>query len=87
MTGGAKFELFHRIADPGSARVRRFVVERELETAVQFRNLAYPEAEADFTARGGKSTPALWDGQQLFQGADAVLARLAAHLDVGRADG
>jgi hypothetical protein len=78
-------ELFHRIADPGSAKVRRFVVDHELGEWVRFRNLTYPEVEKDFLARGGKDAPALWDGERLFQGDEAVIARLKAELDLGRA--
>jgi hypothetical protein len=77
-------ELFHRIADEGSARVRRYVVDRELESQVDFRNLTYPEAEADFVARGGTVAPAVWDGERLYQGAEAAIARLARELDLGR---
>lgn len=82
----APFELFHAVADPSSARVRRYVVEHELEEAVRFRNVTYPEVQADLTARGGAGTPALWDGGRLFVGADAAIARLAAWRDVGRAE-
>lgn len=79
----AAFELFHDIADPSSAKVRRYIVEHALEPHVRFRNVTYPEVQADLTARGG-TAPALWDGTTLLQGADAVIARLAAHADVGR---
>jgi hypothetical protein len=51
---------------------------------VRFRNLAYPEAEADFHRLGGKVTPALWDGTHLHQGTEAVLARLQAVVNLGR---
>ncbi len=78
------FELFHAISDPGSARVRQHVVEHELGDVVRFRNVHYDEVRADLAARGGAATPALWDGERLFTGADVVLARLAAHRDVGR---
>lgn len=81
----APFELFHAVADAASARVRRYVVEHELEQAVRFRNVTYPEVQADLSARGGQGTPALWDGQRLVLGADAIIARLEAHRDVGRA--
>jgi hypothetical protein len=80
----AAFELFHRIGDPGSARVRRFVSEHSLEGDVRFRNLVFPEVERDFTDRGGKLAPALWDGERLIEGAEAAIARLKAYLDVGR---
>lgn len=80
----APFELFHAVTDASSARVRRYVVEHELEHAVRFRNVTYPEVQADLTARGGTDTPALWDGERLHRGADAAIARLDAFRDVGR---
>ncbi len=79
-----RLELFHVVADPGSAKARRYVTEHELERLVRFRNLTYPEVEADWRARGGTTTPALWDGQTLHQGAEAVISRLAAEKDLGR---
>jgi hypothetical protein len=80
----ARFELFHLISDAGSARVRRFIVDHELEPWVRFRNVTYPEVQADFSARGGSAAPALWDGEALVEGADAIIARLTAFSDVGR---
>lgn len=79
------FELFHAIAEPSSAKVRKYVVDHELGEHVRFRNVSYPEVQADLAARGGGlTTPALWDGATLLTGADAIIARLAAHADVGR---
>lgn len=78
------FELFHAISDPGSARVRRYVVDHELSEVVRFRNVTYEEVRADLTARGGHDAPALWDGERLISGADVIIARLAAWRDVGR---
>lgn len=78
-------ELFHRLDEPNSARVRRWVVEHGLLDRVRFRNVIYPEASADFAAHGGSDTPALWDGARLFSGAELVIARLEATLDLGRA--
>jgi hypothetical protein len=77
-------ELFHRLDEPRSARVRRWVAEHGLVEEVRFRNVIYPEASADFAARGGRETPALWDGQRLFTGPDLIIARLQAALDLGR---
>ncbi len=79
------FELFHAIADPGSARVRKYVVDHELTEDVRFRNVTYEEVQRGLTAHGGTTAPALWDGEKLFTGADAIIARLVAHSDVGRA--
>jgi hypothetical protein len=82
--GSLWLELFHRLDEPRSARVRRWVAEHDLLEAVRFRNVVYPEAAKDFAAHGGQDTPALWDGEQLFTGADLVIARLQAMLDLGR---
>ncbi len=79
------FELFHEIADPSSAKVRRYVVEHELKPFVSFRNVVYPEVMADLATRGGARAPALWDGEKLVEGAEAIIARLVAYQDVGRA--
>lgn len=79
-----RLELFHRLEEPRSARVRRWVVDHGLLEAVRFRNVLYPEASADLSAHGGGDTPALWDGQRLFTGPDLVIARLQAVLDLGR---
>jgi hypothetical protein len=82
----ARPELFHRLGEESSARVRRWVVDHEMEERVRFRNVVYPEPEADLAGHGGEATPALWDGSHLFTGAEAVIARLEALLDIGRAD-
>lgn len=78
------FELFHAVADASSARVRLYVVDHELLEEIRFRNVTYEEVQKDLTARGGLTPPALWDGEKLIQGAEAIIARLAAHADVGR---
>lgn len=70
-------ELFHATNDPSSAAARRMVVERGLEEKVRFRNIFYPEVQADFAARGGSRLPALWDGTRLIEGEAAVLEVLA----------
>jgi hypothetical protein len=77
-------ELFHRIADPPSAVARRYLVDHALEDRVRMRNVAFEEAEADWRRLGGHSTPALWDGVHLHQGAEAVVARLQAVVNLGR---
>lgn len=76
----ATHELFHEIADPACARLRRLVVEWGLKERVAFRNVSYPEALADLERRGGRDVPALWDGSRLHVGLEAArgeLARLA----------
>jgi hypothetical protein len=77
-------ELFHRIADPPSAVARRYVVDYALEDRVRFRNVAFSEEETAWRELGGHSTPALWDGEHLHQGAEAVVARLQAVVNLGR---
>lgn len=73
-----RWQLFHTLDDAGSAAARRRVVELDLKDEVDFRNLYYPEAAADFAAHGGERAPALWDGarQVLFEGERAVLDAL-----------
>ncbi|MFB1483156.1 hypothetical protein [Corallococcus sp. RDP092CA] len=80
-------ELFHRIAEPPSAAARRFVTDHALEDRVRFRNLTYEEVEKDWRERGGHTSPALWDGARLYQGAEAVVARLMAVVNLGRDGG
>ena len=70
-------ELFHAVDDGGeSARARSAVVELGLVEKIRFRNVFYPEVQADLRARGGTRTPALWDGEHLIEGAEPVLAAL-----------
>jgi hypothetical protein len=71
-------ELFHATNDEGSAEARKLVVDRNLVGKIRFRNIFYPEVRADLDARGGTTTPALWDGEKLIEGRDAVLAFLTA---------
>jgi hypothetical protein len=67
--------LYHRIDDPGSAVVRRRVVELRLKPQIDFQNVDTDGAEAWANARG-KVLPALWDGTRLHEGRRAVLAAL-----------
>jgi hypothetical protein len=71
-------ELFHATNDEGSAAARKLVVDLGLVERIRFRNIFYPEVQADLDARGGKTTPALWDGEKLLEGREAVLAFLSA---------
>lgn len=73
----ATLELFHLIAEPESAKVRRFASERGLMERLRLRNVHFPEAEQALATLGGSRTPALFDGARLFEGAEQVLARLA----------
>ena len=74
----AGLELFHRLAEPGSAAARKLVVEAGLEGAVQFRNVAFDAHREALAAHGGGPTPALWDGARLHVGLDAIRTALAA---------
>jgi hypothetical protein len=67
--------LYHRIDDPGSAVVRRRVVELGLKAQIDFQNVDTEGAEAWATLRGGV-LPALWDGTRLHEGEGAALALL-----------
>ena len=78
MPDGATIELFHATNDAASAAARQRVVERGLVEQIRFRNVFYPEVRADLDARGGRGTPAIWDGARLIDGRDAVLAFLDA---------
>ena len=69
--------LFHRLADPGSARVRARIVELGLKPRVDFQNVD-TEGAAGFAALGGGEVPALWDGRRLEHGPDAILLALGA---------
>jgi hypothetical protein len=73
-------ELFHAIADPACAAMRRLVVELGLAGRVRFRNLAYPEVQSDFLMRGGTAVPALFEGGVLHHGlaVEDRLRRMAA---------
>lgn len=75
--------LYHRVADPASARVRRLIVERGLKPRVDFQNVDTEAAEA-FAAHGGRTVPALWDGERLHEGEDQVRLVLGAMM---RAEG
>ena len=79
-------ELFHRLDEEASARVRRWATEHGLTERLCLRNVVYPEALAAFQAHGGTTTPALWSGGRLFSGAELIIARLQALLDLGRSD-
>lgn len=73
---GAVVELFHRISEPASAAARRRAGERRLLDRVALRNVDFESHRAAFEGHGGSATPALWDGERLHAGLDAVLAAL-----------
>ena len=71
------YVLYHRVADPGSARVRQRIVELGLKPRIDFQNVD-TEGTAAFAALGGGEVPALWDGANLRHGADDILLALGA---------
>jgi hypothetical protein len=70
------YTLFHRIAEPASARVRLRIVELGLKARIDFQN-ADTDAKGD-PRLGSASTPALWDGRSLTVGEDRVARKLAS---------
>ena len=75
--------LYHRVADPASAAVRRQIVERGLKSRIDFQNVDTDGGEA-FAGHGGRTVPALWDGRRLHEGETAVCLALDAMM---RAEG
>jgi hypothetical protein len=73
----ATLELFHRLAEPESAAARTLVRELGLLDAVAFRNVAFDSHRDALAARGGGATPALWDGERVHEGVEAVRAALS----------
>jgi hypothetical protein len=66
--------------------VLAFLQDQAMEEFIRLRDVALEEARVDLQRRRGIAVPALWDGERLHQGAEAVIARLEAFLNVGRAD-
>lgn len=75
--GGSPYVLYHRIAEPESAAVRRSVVRLGLKPRVDFENAETDGADA-LRALGGGPTPALWTGERLVAGREAIEAVLRA---------
>ena len=78
--GSSPYVLFHRIAEPESARIRLRVVALRLKQRIHFEN-AETDGKDELVRLGGLATPALWDGHRLFSGGDAVdreLVRMSA---------
>lgn len=82
---GPEFTLFHRIAEPASARIRLRIVELGLKPRIDFQN-AETDGRDEFARLGGSVTPALWDGRALTVGEGRVAQRLTA-LRPDREDG
>ena len=73
----SEFVLYHRLADPESARVRQRVMDLGLKARIDFQNVDTEGASA-FAALGGGRVPALWDGARRHEGAEAILLALGA---------
>jgi hypothetical protein len=69
------YTLFHRIAEPESARVRLQVVALGLKDRIGFLN-AETDGKDELARLGGSATPALWDGRTLTVGEAAVTEKL-----------
>lgn len=68
--------LFHRVAEPASARIRSRVVELGLKQRVDFQN-ADTDGKDELARLGGSMTPALWDGHALTVGESEIARKLA----------
>jgi cation diffusion facilitator family transporter len=71
-----EYTLFHRLAEPASARIRSRVVALGLKTRIDFQN-AETDGRDELTRLGGSVTPALWDGRSLAVGESAIARKLA----------
>jgi len=72
-----EFVLFHRLDDPASAAVRREIVDRGLKSRIDFQNVDSADGKVMFAARGGAAIPAIWDGDRLRSGTDAIVSWLS----------
>jgi hypothetical protein len=68
-----QYTLFHRVAEPESARIRSRVVELGLKPRIDFQN----DGKDELARLGGDVTPALWDGHALTVGESAVARKLS----------
>ncbi len=76
-TPPAVLDLFHSLADPGSAEARRRAGALGLLNRLRLRNVHFESHRAALVELGGGSVlPALWDGRTLHQGLGPVLAAL-----------
>jgi hypothetical protein len=71
-----QYTLFHRVAEPASARIRSRVVELGLKPRIDFQN-AETDGKDELARLGGHVTPALWDGHALTVGESAVARKLS----------
>jgi hypothetical protein len=69
---GPEFVLFHTVADPASARIRREIIARGLKPRIDFQNVGTKEGAELFAVRQGTVLPAIWDGERLLTGADMI---------------
>jgi F-type H+-transporting ATPase subunit epsilon len=76
-------ELFHRLDEPRSARVRGGWPITGCSQQCGSGTWCTRRRRRTSPSHGGGDTPALWDGERLFTGADLVIARLQAALDLG----
>ena len=70
----SEYTLFHRIAEPASARIRARVVDLGLKPRIDFQN-AETDGKDELARLGGDATPALWDGRTLTVG-ESDIARI-----------
>ena len=77
MVTETEYTLFHRVAEPASARIRSRVMELGLKARIDFQN-ADTEGKDGLSQLGGSVTPALWDGHNLTVGESAVARKLSA---------
>src|SRR2546426_5431464 len=69
------YTLFHRVAEPASARIRSRVVQLGLKPRIDFQN-AETDGKDELARLGGSITPALWDGHELTVGESEVARKL-----------
>jgi hypothetical protein len=72
-----EYTLFHRVAEPASARIRSRVVELGLKPRFDFQN-AETDGKDALARLGGSATPALWDGRTLTVGEPAIARMLTS---------
>jgi len=70
-----EYTLFHRVAEPASARIRSRVVDLGLKPRIDFQN-AETDGKDELVRLGGHATPALWDGHTLTVGEPEVARKL-----------